>query len=309
MLKIIALLLAVSLVYCAPVQKSKNIFKEAEYDVTLRKEPGEKRYFIKADEIPIYQHQFEKIRELGEEISCKIRGNCQGEKRGKISISEAHKKSMYDNDIEGIDDKSIQEQLGNLGRGDGGAEMNADALSPAAMMDEKKDSFYGDQKDASNYGQQPQMDIKMSPQESAAIHAGMGAMDGPKNPGPGGPPQGFGQMNGNDGLMKMQEQQNDDLIQNSVMSKMNFMDGANKGRMSPEFGGMNPSGLTQGMLGGSVPGMPGDGGPMNGLGGRPAQGFHGLGEGKGEKQYAVVNTLRTRCSFSHAFWNTTTLSV
>lgn len=292
-------LVIVSFVYAAPVQKSKKAFKEFEFDVTLHKDPVEKRYFINAEEIPVYQHQFKKIRALGQEIACKIRGNCQGEKRGNIAIGRPvftnGKKKSID---EEFDEKSLQ---GQLGRDDISSMLDERKES---FMGDQKDGFVGEQKDASSYGQQPQMDIKMTPQESAAIQAGVGSMSGPQNTGPIGPPQSLGPISGNDALLKMQEQHNDDLIQNSVSSKVDFMDAANKGRMAQDL----PPGLTQGMLGGSIPGMPGGGpggapdtavGAMDGLGGGmpgspvaamdgpdgaggAPQAFHKVGEGKGE---------------------------
>ena len=263
MIKLIGITLVLAaLVNGAPLtKKSKQTFKEAEYDITLRKAPGEKRYFIKANEMPLYESQFAKIQELGNEINCKIRGDCQNEKRGKIhSGNTAHKKSMFDGGEPGESD--AENSFGDQPNVD---DANGKKPSP---------------NEPAQYGQQPQMDIKLSDPEKAAIQNGAASsLSGPVNFGPGG---------------------NDDIIQNSVNSKMNFMDAANKGSMSQGPPGADmTSGLTQNFLGNTnLPGMAGNpggaGGPMmgglpglqgGGMGGGPE--MQAPGEGKGQINFCI----------------------
>ena len=107
---------------------------------------------------------------------------------------------------------------------------------------------YSQQKNAAAYGQQPQMDLKMPPQMEQA---------------------------------SMMDKQNNDVIQNSIQDKLNFMDratgGPGAGVPSP-FGGTGlgpgPAGMGQGM--GQGMGPPGMGGPGGGMMASFAPGPKGL---------------------------------
>ena len=188
-MKGLALVFAVlGLCACSPI-KDRGWFQEAEYDINLEKTPGQRRFFIHKDELPIYEQQFAKIKELGEEINCKITGNCNDVKRGFIS-----KKSLF-GDEPGDETAPFQDdQMGSLSPGgEGAAGIEGEDVS-ASMMGGKTNSFM--QKNAEAFGQQPQMDVKLSQNELAAVSDGMGnfsPMDAPGHDGPaGGSPMGGG---------------------------------------------------------------------------------------------------------------------
>jgi len=259
---------------CSPI-KENGWFQEAEYDIDLEKS-GQKRFFIEKDEIPIYEQQFAKIKELGQEISCKITGNCNGVKREFIS-----KKSMF-GDEGGDEAGQFQDSpLGSFNpAGEGAAGIEGEDVSASMMGAGKTSNFV--QKNAESFGQQPQMDIKLSQNEMAAVSDGMGnfspmggAGGGPPGgsqmgggaggdpmggasplTGGGGPPQ---MPSGNDALMKLREQQNSQVIDSAVQDKLSFMDKAN-----------GPSQVPQ------MPQMPGVTDPLS-------QFPHAGGEGKGKR--------------------------
>lgn len=241
-------------VHCSPIRK--RTFQEAEYDIVLKKNPGEKSYFIKQDELPIYQQQFAKIKELGEEINCKITGNCQTKKRGMIT-----KKSMFDSMMPENNEAAFGDQMNgdSMGGAMGGAMGGGEDVSAATKP--KMNSFMGSQKGAAAFGQQPQMDIKMSEREMAAMQGGMGGdsmpgAGGPPAGGPGGPMAGLNgpppSVDGNDALMRLRDQQNNKAIEDSIQDKVSFMDKANGIRAGSMGGG--PMGM---------PGMPGVSDPLS----------------------------------------------
>lgn len=221
MRSLLGLVFVFALACCSPIKT----FKEIEYDIPLKKVPDHRSYFIKQNEMPVYEQQFAKIRELGEEINCKITGNCQGMKRGKIT-----KKSMFDEQVPSESSEAqFQDQMmtaNSMGGGMGGEDVSA------SMM-EGKSNFMAGEKDPSFFGQQPQLDIKMSEKELAAASAGFGTFSNPMMNGAPDPnggaaidsPKPVG--GGNDAMMRMQESQNAQIIEGSIQDKLNFMDKAN----------------------------------------------------------------------------------
>lgn len=273
-LSIVVVLCVAVLCNSTPIP-SGSLFKEAEYDVTLEQAPGQQRsYFIKQNEMPIYEQQFAKIRELGEQIDCKITGNCGGSKRGYIS-----KKSMFDDGPQGNEDAAMQDQAG----------MNADPMggmagpAGAAMNDGPAIGSMGGedmgmsppspsalkQKDPASFGQQPQMDIKLSKNEMDAVSAGYGHFSNPM--GPMSQPPSTSKMIGNDELTRVRDQQNAQTIDMAIADKMKFMDKANGPSMTPPMQG---AGMQEGIQGG----MPETGG---GAVSDPLSQFSHTPEGKG----------------------------
>jgi len=210
----------IGLCSCAPVG-NKKAFREVEYEVSLERTPDQKNYFIKKDELPIYKQQFAKIRALGEEINCKITGNCAGSKRGLIT-----KKSMFGDAIAGNDGPQFQEQTPTENIGEAG--MGGEDVT-ASMMESQQQPNSFIQKDATSFGQQPQMDVKLSENEKAAASAGLGHFSNPMVGDPSSPQM----VGGNDALMKLQEQQNAQTIDSSIQDKINFMDKANGVQSGP----------------------------------------------------------------------------
>ena len=245
-LSIVVILSVAALCNCSPIRKD-SIFKEAEYDVTLNKAPGQKSYFVKKDEMPIYEQQFAKIKELGEEIDCKITGNCGGSKRGYIS-----KKSMFDESTQNNDEAQFQDQVSMNAESMGGGAGAMGGSDPTAMGGEdvsasmmaggsSPSSFM--QKNAASFGQQPQMDIKLSKNEMSAATAGYGHFSNPMGPNSmPSPPQQMGV--GNDALMKLRDQQNSQAIDGAIQDKLSFMDKANGPPMAPPMQGMPDTGIS-----------------------------------------------------------------
>lgn len=271
-LSVVLVLCVAALSNCTPIRRD-SIFKEAEYDVTLEKAPGQRSYFIKKNEMPIYEQQFAKIRELGEQINCKITGNCGGSKRGYIS-----KKSMFDDSPQNNDEAQFQDQVSMNGEGGmggpGGPAGAAMAEPPVGAMGGEdmgmsQPSPNGlQQKDAASFGQQPQMEIKLSKNEMNAASAGYGHFSNPM--GPMSQPPSPGKMIGNDELMKVREQQNAQTIDSAIQDKMSFMDKANGPSMTAPMQG---AGMQEGIQGG----MPETSGAIS----DPLSQFSHTPEGKG----------------------------
>lgn len=181
-----------------------------------------------------YVEQFKKIRNLGEEVRCKLRGSCAedlkrfqithgGARHFRIKNKVGQKKSMQSFSSVNMPDTSNQViQQDRL--------MSTEGPNPSQFMN----SAYSNQPNAADFGQQPQMNIQLpkTPESVPMSPQGIPTMD------------------------QMQNAANDASIQNSIQSKMNFMDSAN-GQMMPF--GPGPAG---GMGG---PGGPGGGMAMDGM--------------------------------------------
>jgi len=247
-LSVVVVLCVAALCNGTPIRRD-SIFKEAEYDVTLEQTPGQRSYFVKKSEMPIYEQQFAKIRELGEQINCKITGNCGGSKRGYIS-----KKSMFDDSPQNNDESEFQDQVsmnaeamrGPVGAAmAGGAEPAIGAMGGEDMGMSPPSPSGFQQKDAASFVQQPQMEIKLSKNEMTAATAGYGHFSNPM--GPMSQPPSPGKMIGNDELMKVREQQNAQTIDSAIQDKMSFMDKANGPSMTAPMQG---AGMQEGIQGG-----------------------------------------------------------
>ena len=276
MVFLMVILSIAALCNCSPISRiDSNIFKEAEYDVTLEKAPGKKMsYFVKQDEMPIYEKQFAKIKELGEDIGCKINGNCATSKRASIS-SLTKKSSMFDDNAQNQDEAQFQDQLNmNAMGGPAGAEGGAglmggeDMTSMMGAGSSPPASKFSQQKNPAAFGQQPQMDIKLSANELSAVSAGYGHFSNPMGPQQGGGPSAepaMGppnpqQMIGNDGMMKLRGEQNSLTIDAAIQDKMNFMNKANgpalTGPPQPEMPGMGGASMNDPLSGPSAPSAP-----------------------------------------------------
>ena len=250
-------------------KNAKKSYREIEYDVTLGKD--QLSYFVKPEEMEDYEKQFATIRTLGEEISCKLRGNCRGVKRGGIiqlrrsppKHMKASKKSMQlPNFMSDNENPQMRHNPNGL------LSANEALNSPVAGMNPGKftgDPRYSEQSNAAMYGQQPQLNIKMPSQlkESSETQHQPEMPGGGPSPemgmgmGGGGPPIG-GQMGGaaaepgvpggpgpfgsdplaDNAMLKMQNQANDAIIQNSIQSKLAFMDQANGPKPKEAFPSM-----------------------------------------------------------------------
>ena len=206
------LLLAAICLYCAHAlpldgKTSKKGYDEVEYDVTLLKSPVTRKYYVKPEELPKYEEQFKKIKNLGEEIECKLTGLCPGKKRGKIiskitqKTENAKGKKKSFNPM--LDDDQPNDEL-ELNNQDQMQFMNDENMnSPEFDPSHRTDMFrghspysqkiksvqyglqpdidmerfrghgkYTQQSDAAQFGQQPQMDLIMPESMQEQNYAG-----------------------------------------------------------------------------------------------------------------------------------------
>ncbi|XP_002162549.4 uncharacterized protein LOC100212097 isoform X2 [Hydra vulgaris] len=184
--------------YCVCAQPlngktAKKGYDEVEYDVTLLKSPITRKYYVKPEELPKYEEQFKKIRNLGEEIECKLTGICPGKKREKIIPKVASKTEHVKGKKKTFNPMFDDEQTDDLQQESQNQFMNDEnmnspeydpshrgnmfknhspnsrktksvqyGLQPSLDMERFRDQgSYTQQADAAQFGQQPQMDLIM----------------------------------------------------------------------------------------------------------------------------------------------------
>ncbi|XP_065668083.1 uncharacterized protein LOC100212097 isoform X2 [Hydra vulgaris] len=193
-------------IYAQPLngKTAKKGYDEVEYDVTLLKSPITRKYYVKPEELPKYEEQFKKIRNLGEEIECKLTGICPGKKREKIIPKVASKTEHVKGKKKTFNPLFDDEQTDDLQQDSQNQFMNDEnmnspeydpshrgnmfknhspnsrktksvqyGLQPNIDMERFRDQgSYTQQADAAQFGQQPQMDLIMPENMQEQTYAG-----------------------------------------------------------------------------------------------------------------------------------------
>jgi len=184
-------------------------------------------YFINPNELPFYQNQFETIKNLGSSIQCKIRGDCQGMRREDIPDQLQQQQIQENEEQKAIIDMAERQMHNRLLRADG-PEMPQRIPDMSAAADNSDDNPYSKQSNAAQFGQQQQMNIKMPDGMQQDREEKHGEEFAQQNQQGGGPQTHSGMMQPGMDPSLAANQQNDEMIRNSVQNKLAFMDQANK---------------------------------------------------------------------------------
>lgn len=209
-------------------------FKEEPLHETVSLQSGNRNssYFVNPKQFLTYAEQFDKIKSLGAEVRCKLRGSCSNKKRSKISKKRTRTTKKFTTGRL-VDKKSFEFRPSSDLPDNHNSILSPDSLSSPlsnSLLPPGVGSEYTQQPGAAVYGQQPQMNLKLP----HSMDHSMGSQ-------------------GSQTLDQVQNAENEASIQNSIKAKMDFMDRANGPQLA---GGVETS--RDLAPGGTPEGLPGD---------------------------------------------------